>query len=173
MRLHDRRLLGEYETTFAVGLHADGLDARVGEVSVTPWDGGGLPGFLDGLEADFRGWAAPGPGAPAISRSPQHSIPAVTSNFHLLDTPRPGGAEPLPRLGTVAGMLARAESRNVAVSRAQPSSKTRFPGPSGASRRAEAWPGGAFVCAPSVLLGVPSSGWHSCRECLDQMTAFS
>ena len=57
VRLHDRRLLGEYETTFAVGLHADGLNARVGEVSVTTWDGGGLPGFLEGLAADFRGWA--------------------------------------------------------------------------------------------------------------------
>jgi hypothetical protein len=57
VRLHDRRLVGEYETTFAVGLRADGLDARVGEVSVTPGDGGGLPGFLDGLAAGFRGWA--------------------------------------------------------------------------------------------------------------------
>jgi hypothetical protein len=45
-----------------------------------------------------------------------------------------------PRLGTVAGMLARAESRNVAVSRARPSSMTRFPGPSGASRRAATCP---------------------------------
>ena len=57
VRLHGRRLVGEYETTFAVGLHADGLDARIGEVSVTPGDGGGLPGFLDGLAAGFRGWA--------------------------------------------------------------------------------------------------------------------
>lgn len=57
VRLRDRRLVGEYETTFAVGLRADGLDARTGEVSVTPWDGEGLPGFLGGLAADFRGWA--------------------------------------------------------------------------------------------------------------------
>jgi hypothetical protein len=57
VRLHDRRFLGEYETTFAVDLHADGLDARIGEVSVTPWDSGGLTGFMDGLAADFRGWA--------------------------------------------------------------------------------------------------------------------
>jgi hypothetical protein len=27
VRLHDCRLLDEYETTFAVGLHTDGLDA--------------------------------------------------------------------------------------------------------------------------------------------------
>jgi Family of unknown function (DUF6228) len=57
VRLHDCRFLGEYETTFAVDVHGEGLDARVGEVSVTPWDGGGLTGFLDGLAADFRGWA--------------------------------------------------------------------------------------------------------------------
>jgi hypothetical protein len=36
VRLHDRRFLCEYETTFAVELRADGLGARVGEVSVTP-----------------------------------------------------------------------------------------------------------------------------------------
>jgi len=57
VRLHDCRLLGEYETTFAVDLHADELDARIGEVSVTPWDNGGLTSFMDGLAADFRGWA--------------------------------------------------------------------------------------------------------------------
>ena len=57
VRLHDR-VLGEYETTFAVGLHAGGFDARVSEVSVTPWDGAGLPAFLDGLASGFRGWAA-------------------------------------------------------------------------------------------------------------------
>jgi hypothetical protein len=57
VRLHDCRFLGEYETAFAVALHADGLNARLSEVSVTPWDGGGLPGFIDGLAADFRGWA--------------------------------------------------------------------------------------------------------------------
>jgi hypothetical protein len=34
-----------------------GLDARLSEVSVTPWDGGGLPGFLDSLAAGFRGCA--------------------------------------------------------------------------------------------------------------------
>jgi len=56
VRHYDRRFLGEYETTFAVGLHAVGLDAREGEVSVTPWDGGGLLGFSDSLASDFRGW---------------------------------------------------------------------------------------------------------------------
>lgn len=56
VRLHDCRLPGDYETTFAVGLHADGLDARIGEVSVTPWDSGGLTGFMDGLAAAYRGW---------------------------------------------------------------------------------------------------------------------
>jgi hypothetical protein len=57
VRLHSCRFPGEYETTFAVDLHADGLDAGIGEVSVTPWDNGGLTGFMDGLAADFRGWA--------------------------------------------------------------------------------------------------------------------
>lgn len=56
VRLHDCRFPGEYETTFAVCLHADGLDARIGEVSVTPWDNSGLTSFMDGLVADFRGW---------------------------------------------------------------------------------------------------------------------
>jgi len=55
--LHDCRFIGEYETTFVVDLHSDGLDARIGEVSVTPWDCGGLTGFMDGLAADFRGWS--------------------------------------------------------------------------------------------------------------------
>jgi hypothetical protein len=77
VRLHDRRLLGEYETTFAVELHADGPDARIGEVSVTPWDGGGLPGFMDGLAADFRGWDG------ARSWAVNHL--AITAAFH------PGG----------------------------------------------------------------------------------
>jgi hypothetical protein len=57
VRLHDCRFLGEYETTFAVDLQADGLDAHIAEISVTPWDSGGLPGFMAGLAADFRGWA--------------------------------------------------------------------------------------------------------------------
>ena len=57
VRVYGCRFLGEYGTTFAVDVHGDGLDARVGEVSVTPWDCGGLTGFLDGLAADFRGWA--------------------------------------------------------------------------------------------------------------------
>jgi hypothetical protein len=56
VRLHDCRFHGEYETTFAVDFHADGLDAHLGEVSVTPWDSGGLTRFMDGLAADFRGW---------------------------------------------------------------------------------------------------------------------
>jgi Family of unknown function (DUF6228) len=57
VRLHDCRFLGQYETTFAVHLRADGLDAHIGGISVTPWDSGGLTGFMDGLVADFRGWA--------------------------------------------------------------------------------------------------------------------
>jgi hypothetical protein len=77
VRLHDRRLLGEYETTFAVELHADGLDARIREVSVTPWDGGGLPAFTDGLAADFRGWDG--------TRSWAAGHLAITAAFH------PGG----------------------------------------------------------------------------------
>jgi hypothetical protein len=52
VRLHDCRFLGEYETTFAVDLHAGGLDAHIGEVSVTAWDCGGLTGFKDGLAAE-------------------------------------------------------------------------------------------------------------------------
>lgn len=41
VRLHDCRLLGQYETTFAVDLQSDGLYARIGEVSVSPWDAEG------------------------------------------------------------------------------------------------------------------------------------
>jgi hypothetical protein len=56
VRLRDCRF-GKYETTFAVGLHSDGLEARIGEVSVNSWDNGGLTRFMDGLATDFRGWA--------------------------------------------------------------------------------------------------------------------
>lgn len=57
VRLRDCRILGEYETAFTVDIHSDGLDARIGEVVVSPWDCEDLTGFMDGLAADFRGWA--------------------------------------------------------------------------------------------------------------------
>jgi Family of unknown function (DUF6228) len=57
VRLYDCRFLDGYETTFAVELHADGLDARIDEVSVTAWDSGSLTDFMEGLAADFHGWA--------------------------------------------------------------------------------------------------------------------
>ena len=50
-------------------VHGDGLDACVGEVSVTPWDGGGLTGFRAGLTGSGPAIAArPGrAGAPRVA----------------------------------------------------------------------------------------------------------
>jgi hypothetical protein len=77
VRLHDCRFAGEYETTFAVDLHADGLDAHIDPISVTPWDNGGLTDFMDELAADFRGWGG--------TRSWTTNHLKLTATFH------PGG----------------------------------------------------------------------------------
>lgn len=74
VRLHDCRFRGEYETTFAVDLHANGVDAHIDGISVTPWDSGGLTDFMDGLAADFRGWAG--------TRSWAVSHLKLTATFH-------------------------------------------------------------------------------------------
>jgi len=74
VRLHDCRFVDKDETTFAVELHADGLDARIGEVSVIPWDSAGLAEFVDGLAADYRGWDG--------TRSWAASHLELTATFH-------------------------------------------------------------------------------------------
>jgi hypothetical protein len=92
------------------------------------------------------------PAAASLSNAPPTATPSsVMGRFHLLDThaPRRRGATE-PGAAFEHDQVPRAERRELQ------------------SRDvARAWPGGAFVDAPSVLLGVPSSGWHSCRECLE------
>lgn len=56
VRFFDRYFRGEYETGFAVEVHADGLQARLDSVETSVWDHEYLTDFLDRLVADFRGW---------------------------------------------------------------------------------------------------------------------
>jgi hypothetical protein len=56
VRLVDPQFVDEHETVFIVDAHADGLHARVRDMTVRVWDREYLPDFLDGLAADFRGW---------------------------------------------------------------------------------------------------------------------
>lgn len=54
VRLSDWSRTDEYETVFAVEAVADGVRARLENVTVTVWDDMGE--FFDGLARDFRGW---------------------------------------------------------------------------------------------------------------------
>lgn len=56
VRLLDRQFIDEDETVFTIDAHADGLHARIRDVTVAVWDREYLPDFPDGLVADFRGW---------------------------------------------------------------------------------------------------------------------
>jgi len=55
--LHDRQFIDEDQTAFAVSLQASGLAAHFRDVIVGIWQPEDLPGFIDGLAADFRGWS--------------------------------------------------------------------------------------------------------------------
>ncbi len=54
VRLFDWSRADEYETVFAVEAVADGVRARLENVTVTVWDD--MSEFFDGLARDFRGW---------------------------------------------------------------------------------------------------------------------
>ncbi|MER5432348.1 DUF6228 family protein [Streptomyces sp. NPDC002588] len=54
VRLFDWSRTDEYETAFAVEAVADGVRARLDNVTVTVWDD--MSEFFDGLARDFRGW---------------------------------------------------------------------------------------------------------------------
>ncbi|MEV5731262.1 DUF6228 family protein [Streptomyces pharetrae] len=54
VRLFDWSRADEYETVFAVEAVADGVRARLENVTVTVWDD--MREFFDGLARDFRGW---------------------------------------------------------------------------------------------------------------------
>lgn len=56
VRLLNRQVVDEHETVFTIDAHADGLHARIRDVTVAVWDSEYLPTFLAGLAADFRGW---------------------------------------------------------------------------------------------------------------------
>ncbi|MFJ3214013.1 DUF6228 family protein [Streptomyces flaveolus] len=54
VRLFDWARADEYESAFAVEAVADGMRARLENVTVTVWDD--MSAFFDGLARDFRGW---------------------------------------------------------------------------------------------------------------------
>jgi hypothetical protein len=56
VRLRDRRFIDQYETAFAVDVHAADLNAHLRDVVVAVWDPQDLSDFMDDLAADFRGW---------------------------------------------------------------------------------------------------------------------
>ncbi|EFE64757.1 conserved hypothetical protein [Streptomyces viridosporus ATCC 14672] len=61
VRLFDWSRADEYETVFAVEAVADGVRARLENVTVTVWDD--MSEFFDGLACDFRGWEGNGSGS--------------------------------------------------------------------------------------------------------------
>lgn len=57
IRMLDRHFIDGDETVFTFDASADGLHARVRDVTVAIWDrDGDLAAFLQGLADDFRGW---------------------------------------------------------------------------------------------------------------------
>ncbi|MEV4218034.1 DUF6228 family protein [Nonomuraea sp. NPDC049725] len=57
VHLTGRQFVDAYETSFTIEAQADGLLARVPDAIVSVWDrDGDIPGFLQALVDDFRGW---------------------------------------------------------------------------------------------------------------------
>jgi len=54
IRLFDGARVDPYETVFSVETAADGLCAKLEDITVSVWDG--MEEFFDGLARDFRGW---------------------------------------------------------------------------------------------------------------------